>query len=401
MTGEHREKPLKTPGSAPSQPPESPQASEAESEVTRLGHIEKHHGRWRARYHDPLGRRRSQSFTRKVDAERFLREQTVEVERGRWIDPRGADTPLAVWSDEFLSLCRRLAPTTQAAYRRDLTKYVLPRFGSYRIGRLPADEIENWLNDEIASGLAPTSVHRHYRLIRRMLQVAVEKERLLRNPCDRVEPPKVPPTEMTFLTWEESVALAEAMKSRYRAMIYLAVDSGMRWSELVVLRRARVDLRRRKVRVTEQLVRLEAGEWLRREPKTTAGTRSITISPFTAEVLAEHLDRYSGSGPDGLVFPNGAGNPTISSSFLTHFMKPAKAAVDIECRFHDLRHTSVALAIAEGAHPKAIQTRMGHATISITLDRYGHLFPELDESLALSFGERLRKAHLELVRGAA
>lgn len=48
----------------------------------------------------------------------------------------------------------------------------------------------------------------------------------------------------------------------------------------------------------------------------------------------------------------------------------------------------VVLAIAEGAHPKAIQTRMGHSTISITLDRYGHLFPELDEAIAVSFGER-------------
>ncbi len=64
----------------------------------------------------------------------------------------------------------------------------------------------------------------------------------------------------------------------------------------------------------------------------------------------------------------------------------------MSCRFHDLRHTSVALAIAEGAHPKAIQTRMGHSTINVTLDRYGHLFPELDEAIATSFGERLRVA---------
>ena len=75
----------------------------------------------------------------------------------------------------------------------------------------------------------------------------------------------MPKREMTFLTWEESVALAEAHQERYRALIYLAVDSGMRWSELVGLRRARLDLRRGKVRVTEQLVRLEGGKWLRKE----------------------------------------------------------------------------------------------------------------------------------------
>ena len=111
---------------------------------------------------------------------------------------------------KFLSLARRLSPTTQETYRRDLTKYIVPRFGAYRIGRLPADEIENWLNDEIAAGLAPSTVHRHYRTFRRVLQVAVQKRKIQANPCDRVEPPRVPKREMSFLTWEQSVGLAEA-----------------------------------------------------------------------------------------------------------------------------------------------------------------------------------------------
>src|SRR5262249_49992962 len=151
--------------------------------------------------------------------------------------------------------------------------------------------IENWLNDELDEGLAASSVHRHYRTLRRVLQVAVEKQRLLSNPCDSVAPPRVPKREMTFLSWPEVVALAEAHHERYRSLIYLAVDSGMRWSELVGLRRGRVDLLHRKVRVTEQLLQLEDGEWLRSPPKTSAGVRSITISPVTAEVLGEHLDR--------------------------------------------------------------------------------------------------------------
>ena len=357
-----------------------------------MGFIEKREGRYRARYRDPLGRQRCETFSRKADAERFLREQQVEMERGRWIDPVAADQPLAQWAEEFLLLARRLSPSTQQTYRRDLARYVLPRFGSYRLGRLPADEIENWLNDEVAAGRAPSSVHRHYRTLRRMLQVAVEKQKVLSNPCDRVQPPHVPKREMAFLTWEQAVRLAEEINERYRAFIYLAVDSGMRWSELVGLRRAKVDLRRSKVRVTEQLIRLESGEWLRKETKTTASVRSITISAVTAELLAHHAAQYSAPGPDGLFFTNKAGNPLISSSFWQHYFQPALRRSGVACRFHDLRHTSVALAIAEGAHPKAIQTRMGHSSINVTLDRYGHLFPELDEALAVSFGERLMEA---------
>jgi integrase len=170
----------------------------------------------------------------------------------------------------------------------------------------------------------------------------------------------------------------------------------MRWSELVGLRRARLDIRTRKVRVTEQLIRLEAGEWLRKEPKTGASIRSITISPFTATLLADHLERCALPGLDGLVFPNRAGHPLISSSFWNNVFSPAMTKAGVRCRFHDLRHTSVALAIAEGAHPKAIQTRMGHSSINVTLDRYGHLFPELDEALANSFGERLAEARAGL-----
>jgi integrase len=162
----------------------------------------------------------------------------------------------------------------------------------------------------------------------------------------------------------------------------------MRWSELVGLRRARLDVRAGKVRVTEQLIRLEGGEWLRKEPKTGASVRSISLSPFTAELLARHLDRYALPGLDGLVFPNRAEHPIISSSFWNNVFAPAMAKAGVRCRFHDLRHTSVALAIAEGAHPKAIQTRMGHSSINVTLDRYGHLFPELDEA----FGERFAAA---------
>lgn len=358
-----------------------------------MGFIEKRNGKYRARYRDPLGNQRCKTFTRKLDAERFVREMDVSVERGSWLDPRDSDIPLTVWAAEFLALARRLSPTTVQTYRRDLDKYVLPRFGSYRIGRLPADEIENWLNDEVAAGLAPSSVHRHYRTLRRVLQVAVEKQKILVKPCDRVQPPRVPKRDMAFLSWKEAVALAEAHPDRYRPLIYLAVDTGMRWSELIGLRRSRLDLRARKVRVTEQLVRLETGEWLRKEPKTGASVRSITISPFTASLLADHLERFAAPGLDGLVFPNRAGNPLTSSSFWNNIFSPAMARAGVRCRFHDLRHTSVALAIAEGAHPKAIQTRMGHSSINVTLDRYGHLFPELDEALAQSFGARLSEAH--------
>lgn len=208
---------------------------------------------------------------------------------------------------------------------RDLEHFVLPRFGAYRLGRLPAAEIEQWLNDEVDAGIAPSSVHRHYRTLRRMLAVAVEKQKILHNVCDRVDPPHVPKREMVFLDWDQTIHLADAHAERFRALIYLAVDSGMRWGELVGLRRSRVDVRRMNVRVTEQLVQLKSRELVRRQRKTTVGVRSITIAPFTAQFLTGHLERFAEAGPDGLVFPNSAGNPPAAASFLTHHFRPGSA----------------------------------------------------------------------------
>ncbi|MHB8289772.1 MAG: hypothetical protein ACYDEY_11135 [Acidimicrobiales bacterium] len=94
---------------------------------------------YRARYDDPLGRHHTKSFVRKADAKRFLREMKVEMGRGHWLNPRDVEIPVAECAEEFPSLARRLSPSTQQTYRRDIDKYVLPRIGAYGIGRLPAN----------------------------------------------------------------------------------------------------------------------------------------------------------------------------------------------------------------------------------------------------------------------
>ena len=77
-----------------------------------MAYIQKQRAKYRARFSDPLGNVQSRTFARKADAERFLRQIDADQLRGQWVDPRNADTPLAAWAEEFLSLCRRLSPTT-------------------------------------------------------------------------------------------------------------------------------------------------------------------------------------------------------------------------------------------------------------------------------------------------
>ena len=250
-----------------------------------MGYIERRNGKYRARYRDPLGRAHSKTFTRKADAERFVREMETEKERGNWIDPREADQPLAQWAEEFLLLCRRLAPKSQETYRRDLDRYVLPA-----VRRLPARPPPGRRDRELAQRRTrgrpgALSVHRHYRILRRMLAVAVRS----RSSCEPVRPGRPAAGAEAghgVPRLGSGDALAEAHNERFRALIYLAVDSGMRWGELVGLRRGRVDLRRGKVRVTEQLDAARGPPWIRQPPKTTAGVRSITMSAFTPRSCA-------------------------------------------------------------------------------------------------------------------
>jgi integrase len=357
-------------------------------------------GRCRARYRDPGGRSRSRTFDTKVEARRFLDATGTDMHRGQWVDPAAGRLTLAEWAATYLATVTNLRPTTLTTYERDLTKYILPRFGHLPLSRIRPLDVRSWLADELAAGIAPTSVHRHFCTLRRLLRVAVETDLLVKSPCAGVKPPPVEPVEMRFLTAAEVHRLAEEMNPHFRVLVYAAAYAGLRWGELIGLKRARVDVANRTITVLEQLVEVK-GQFLWQPPKTRAGRRRVTVPGFLADMLAEQLAHRAQPGPAGLVFPNRAGKPIATSSFNTAHWKPAKRAAAIDgLRFHDLRHTAVALAIAQGAHPKAIQARLGHSSVQVTLDRYGHLFPELDAAIADGL-EGAFRASLTLLPGGA
>jgi hypothetical protein len=145
-------------------------------------------GRWRARYRDPGGRSRSRTFDTKVEARRFLDAATADMHRGQWVDPAAGRVTLAEWAATYLATVTNLRPTTLATYERDLTRYVLPRFGHLPLDRVRPLDVRSWLADELAAGIAPTSVHRHFCTLRRLLRVAVESDLLVKSPCAGIKP---------------------------------------------------------------------------------------------------------------------------------------------------------------------------------------------------------------------
>lgn len=356
-------------------------------------------GRWQARYRDRQGRLRSKTFATKGEARRFLERTGTSMQRGDWVDPRLGRISFSAWATEWERTTVDLRPTTVDLYQYILRSFLLPTFGPVPMGRIAPLEVRAWLADLAASAVSAASAHRAFRLLRRIMNVAVQSEVIARSPCTGVRPPQVPRNEMRFCTPEEVADLAEVVDPDYRCLVLTAAYTGLRWGELAGLKRKRVDLLHRALTVTEQLTELN-GDLRFAAPKSDAGRRRVKLSPFLLEQLQGQLDERALPGPDGLVFVTKEGEMLRRSNFRRTYWLPAVRGAGLDgLRFHDLRHTAVALAIANGAHAKAIQARMGHSSVSITLDRYGHLLPSLDDQIADGLDRMYRLA--EMARAAA
>jgi integrase len=193
---------------------------------------------------------------------------------------------------------------------------------------------------------------------------------------------------MRFLEPEELARLADAHPASYRPLVLTAGYVGLRWGELAGLGLDHVDLLRRAIRIDRQLVEV-AGAVSFGPPKTRAGTRTVTMPHALGEILAEHFASPA-IRSSGLAFPGPKGAPLRRSNFRRVWSKACSTAGLDGLVFHKLRHTAAALAIAQGAHPLAIKERLGHSSITVTMDRYGGLFPRLEEAVAEGLDEVLR-----------
>lgn len=199
-------------------------------------------GRWQARYRDRQGRLRSKTFATKGEARRFLERTGTSMQRGDWVDPRLGRISFSAWATEWERTTVDLRPTTVDLYQYILRSFLLPTFGPVPMGRIGPLEVRAWLADLAASDVSAASAHRAFRLLRRIMNVAVQSEVIARSPCTGVRPPQVPRNEMRFCTPEEVADLAEVVDPGYRCLVLTAAYTGLRWGELAGLKRKRVDL---------------------------------------------------------------------------------------------------------------------------------------------------------------
>lgn len=343
--------------------------------------------RWQVRYSDGTGGLVSapETFATRAEAERFLAAIETDQGRGEWTDPRLGRQLFEDFAAEWWRTTVNLRPSTRARDEGYIDRYVLPHFGSFMLAEITQLDVRSWVAD-LSSRLAPATVVKAAQLLGKMLSAAVDGRLIAVSPYQRVPLPRIERDEMRFLSSSEVARLCESIDPRYRALVLVGAFGGLRIGELAGLKRSRVDLLRRRVEVAEVCVEAE-GHLYFGPPKTRAGRRRVPLPPKVADELASHIERWAGSE---LVFPAPEGGPLRAASWRRRFWHPAVTAAGLApLRPHDLRHTAVALWIAEAASPKHIAALAGHTSVSFTLDRYGHLFPAAEDALM----ERLDRAY--------
>ncbi len=333
----------------------------------------------------------------KEEARHKLRKARSDADQGVVFDAQ--NLKVSEYMDHWLkdSAKDTVRVSTYQRYREIVTLHINPCLGRLKLANLTPAHVQRFYRDRLDSGLSPSTVRKFHNVLHRALGQAVRLELIPRNVTEATAPPKEAHEEISPLSRQEARRLLEAARGdRLEAFYVLALHTGMRQGELLGLRWEDVDLQSRVLRVRHTLSR-NGGKFHFGEPKSKKGRRQIHLSQDAADALRYHLqaqiddiERLGDPYEDrGLVFTTKTGAPINPLNLRQRsFAGLLKKAGVRRVRFHDLRHTYATLMLSSNVvHPKIVQETLGHANISITLDRYSHFVPSMGEGTAAAMDE--------------
>jgi integrase len=354
----------------------------------RFGHVRRlPSGRYQASYIGPDGRRRAapDTFERKKDADLYLAHVESLMTRGEWTDPTRAKVRFGDYADRWVTERAGLRPRTVELYRWLLGKHIRPQLGMVALDSLSTPMIRNWRAELLAAGVSETMAAKSYRLLRAILNTAVDEDRILaRNPCRVRGADRENPAERPVLTVAQVFALADAMRyRRLRALILVAGFATLRWGEVTALRRCDIAPDGSWVRVAVAHTEVIGRGIVVGPPKSRAGSRTVAVPSAIRPEIVKHLSTYVDHRPDALVFTGPKGGALRRAHFnnLTRWVETVKAIGAPGLHFHDLRHTGNHLAAQTGATTKDLMARMGHDDMRAALI-YQHATGEADRVIA-------------------
>jgi integrase len=295
----------------------------------------------------------------------------------------------------------RLRPATFRRYHDMLNRHAKPQIGHIKLAKLTPLDLQRHYTDRLDAGLSTTTVHHLHVMLHGALKQAVRWGMVARNVTEMVDAPRRTFPDITTWNAEQVGQFFEVSdQGDLGALWRLALLTGMRRGELLGLKWEDIDLDRGSLAVRRTLSRGKGGTWEIGQPKTATGRRSIALPQSCVTALRKHRVAQNTERlrlgelweDNDFVFTNRTGGPLHVNSMMLQFRKLTEAAGLPKIRFHDLRHTSATLLLAKGVHPKIVQERLGHADISMTLNRYSHVTPDMQRLAADTLDEAFSSA---------
>jgi integrase len=368
--------------------------------------VRKHKGQWYL-FVDFHGKRKAKCVgsSRKV-AEEVKRQVEAKLILGD-LGIFGSDGPpmptFNAYADRWLKDCAQIEnkKSKAAGYEGILRQYLRPRFGEMRLDEVNREHVKGMISDLVARGLSRNTIRNALGVLRKILNEAIEGALIENNPASRIgrftRTAKSPDSKGTALTTAEAEQFLTAAKEvcpEYQPLFMVALRAGLRRGELVALRWGDIQFGDDSEHPNRFI--LVQHNYVRREHTTTKSKKSRRVDMSRelrnnllelrdARLLRAYLEGKTDIS-DGLVFPSPEGGILDPDNLYHRYFVPVLAKAGIrKIRLHDLRHSFGSLLIQAGASLTYVKEQMGHSSIQVTVDIYGHLIPGAD----VSFVDRL------------
>ena len=279
--------------------------------------------------------------------------------------------------------------STLEQYKGHLDNHLKPYFKRLKINRVNFEAIEKFTTHSLKNGVTPPTLRKILTTLGAVLTYAVRNRYIDYNPSRDVEKPKGKSVHnekektVTLDSGQIHALLDKGAESQQDRMLFMtAVLTGLREGELFGLQWGDIDWLNRQIHV-----RRTYNHRRFYEPKSKASRRKVDLAPELVSAFKE-WKLACPTGELDLVFPTEVGTPEDANNMLKRRFYPALRRAGLpKVRFHDLRHTYASLLVAQGEHPKYIQSQLGHSSIQVTMDVYGHLMTDVNQEAAIKLGK--------------
>lgn len=339
------------------------------------------------------GKTRKQVFDKMQDA-------LKGISNGLYTEP--SKISFGEWLDRWLLEYKKgnINEHTYESYQSLINIHIKPALGTEKIANLQGDQLQAFYNQKLKNGrhdgkagLSTRMVRYIHGIIKQALDKALKLGWVTRNIADDTDPPKLKSKQIKPLTEDQILTLFNVVKDdRFYAAYVLLVTTGLRRGELLGLKWDCVDLEQGIIIVKRQLIPLNRRLELQETTKSNSSRRQVALTDDAIRELTAHKKHQdeekqilSGTYQDNnLVFAREDGSFIEPRSFTKRFQRFLIRAGLPKVGLHNLRHTHATLLLNRGIHPKIVQERLGHSSITITLDLYSHLSPNIQQQAASS-----------------